>query len=117
MTDTSDSTRFIATVHDAVEEKKRTIEINGNWLGRNAEMRLQPSGKDKKDSANQGQLVGKIQRANQSVAFIASNDPKSAETQEEVKTQYTAAIAPGVDLALISIICMCCDAIIAATTQ
>lgn len=112
--DTSDEDRFLVKYRDTDEELKRTINVIGDWLGRKAEIRLAPHGADKKDFTD-GELVARVERASMATEFLAKNDSKDTATEEEVTTRYTVAVSPGVDLAFISAVCMCCDAIRAQT--
>jgi hypothetical protein len=62
--------------------------------------------------APHGTLIGRARRGDTAVAFVKTDDPRvQSDKEERVTTQYKLTVAPNVDIALISAICMCCEAI------
>lgn len=94
--------KFEVTFFEPRSKARVQIEIAGDWITSKAEFRVAPH----------GTLIAHVYRTDQSVTWVSTENPKTGAKQEEqVTTIYRLDVAPNVDLAIISAMCMCCASI------
>lgn len=99
--------KFEVTLYDN-RTKEHRIDIVGDWNTFSGQLVLQPG----------RQVIGRIsQQRAPNVGFEKGHDSMGHVTsQEKVMTSYNVDVAAGVDIAIVSVICMCCD-IVDKSTQ